>query len=549
MDCWQPLARTFARAFAVAFCAITLCGPLNSTPQATTAAGETQNNGDLTTVTAIRHWSSSDTTHVVIDLERKVKFKFGRLYDPDRVYFDLYDIQLAPVVLLKRFTGNDGFLSNIRIAPTESGATRIALDLNRSVDYTADLVPDPYRLEITLRKHSATAQKKPGDPPEDKANVSSTIAPGRVIAPRIQPDYEDVHAASTLPINSAAAQRAMSGAHQAKPAANGGRSLVRVLGLKIGRIVIDAGHGGDDYGTIGLTSVREKDVVLDVAMRLGRLLQNLGAEVSYTRIGDRFLPLEARTAIANREQADLFISIHANSNPDRSASGVETYYLNFTNAPEALEVAARENTVSQRSVSQLRDLVQKIAQQDKRDESRELAASVQRSLGDELPKVRSRGVKEAPFIVLTGASMPAVLTEIAFVSNPEDENKLKDPAYRQAIALAIYDGISEYISGLSGISPATHPSRASASEDPAPQTASWVDSVLNFVADNRVFVVVGLLLVGLWSFFVLDPTSRFANRVFSTSQQPLTTDAANGQASQESDPDSTAPKLKIVGGS
>ena len=145
--------------------------------------------------------------------------------------------------------------------------------------------------------------------------------------------------------------------------------------------------------------------------------------------------------------------------------------------------------------------------------------------------------------------MPAILTEIAFVSNPEDENKLKDPAYRQAIALAIYDGISEYISGLSGISPAAHPSRASSSEDPAPQTASWIDSVLNFVADNRAFVVVGLLLVGLWSFFVLDPTSRFANRVFATLQQPLTTDAANGQASQESDPDSTAPKLKIVGGS
>ena len=243
---------------------------------------------------------------------------------------------------------------------------------------------------------------------------------------------------------------------EARPTAAGDRSLTRALGLKIGKIVIDAGHGGHDTGTIGPNGLLEKDVVLDVSKRLGRLLESrLGAEVIYTRQDDTFIPLETRTAIANREQADLFISIHANASRDSDARGVETYYLNFTSSPEALEVAARENAVSEKSIHELQDLVKKIAMKDKIDESREFAGDVQQSLYGGLSLenagIRNRGIKKAPFIVLIGANMPSILAEISFVSNPTDERKLETSEHRQRIAESLYRGVSKYVSGLSGV--------------------------------------------------------------------------------------------------
>jgi N-acetylmuramoyl-L-alanine amidase len=243
---------------------------------------------------------------------------------------------------------------------------------------------------------------------------------------------------------------------EARPTAAGDRSLTRALGLKIGKIVIDAGHGGHDTGTIGPNGLLEKDLVLDVARRLGRLLETrLGAEVAYTRRDDTFVPLETRTAIANRDRADLFISIHANSSRDSDARGVETYYLNFTSSPEALEVAARENAVSEKSIHELQDLVKKIALKDKIDESREFASNVQESLYGGLALhnagVRNRGVKKAPFIVLIGANMPSILAEISFVSNPTDERKLETAEQRQRIAESLYRGVARYAGGLSGV--------------------------------------------------------------------------------------------------
>ncbi len=243
---------------------------------------------------------------------------------------------------------------------------------------------------------------------------------------------------------------------EARPTAAGDRSLTRALGLKIGKIVIDAGHGGHDTGTIGPNGLAEKDVVLDVAKRLGRLLETrLGAQVIYTRRDDTFIPLETRTAIANRARADLFISIHANSSRDSDARGVETYYLNFTSSPEALEVAARENAVSEKSIHELQDLVKKIAMKDKIDESREFAGDVQESLYDGLALenagIRNRGIKKAPFIVLIGANMPSILAEISFVSNPTDERKMETSEHRQHIAESLYRGVSKYVNGLSGV--------------------------------------------------------------------------------------------------
>ncbi|HET7890301.1 MAG TPA: N-acetylmuramoyl-L-alanine amidase [Candidatus Sulfotelmatobacter sp.] len=243
---------------------------------------------------------------------------------------------------------------------------------------------------------------------------------------------------------------------EAKPTASGDRSLIRALGLKIGKIVIDPGHGGHDTGTIGPDGLQEKDLVLEVGRRLGKLLQTrLGAEVVYTRKNDTFIPLETRTAIANKERADLFISIHANSSHDPDARGVETYYLNFTSSPEALEVAARENAVSEQSIYELQDLVKKIALKEKIEESREFAGDVQESLHSGLaaksPAIRNRGVKKAPFIVLIGANMPSILAEISFVSNPTDEHRLETSEYRQRIAESLYRGIAKYVDGLSGV--------------------------------------------------------------------------------------------------
>jgi N-acetylmuramoyl-L-alanine amidase len=243
---------------------------------------------------------------------------------------------------------------------------------------------------------------------------------------------------------------------EAQPTASGARSLIRALGLKIGRIVIDPGHGGHDTGTIGPHGLEEKDLVLEVARRLGKMLETrLGAEVVYTRKDDTFVPLETRTAIANQERADLFISIHANSSRDPGARGVETYYLNFTSSPEALEVAARENAVSEKSIYELQDLVKKIALKDKIEESREFAGDVQQSLHSGLalksPAIRNRGVKKAPFIVLIGANMPSILAEISFVSNPTDEHRLETAEYRRRIAESLYRGIAKYVNGLSGV--------------------------------------------------------------------------------------------------
>jgi N-acetylmuramoyl-L-alanine amidase len=232
--------------------------------------------------------------------------------------------------------------------------------------------------------------------------------------------------------------------------------MMRTLGLKINRIVIDAGHGGHDSGTLGPGGIEEKDVVLDVALRLGKLLQNkLGSSVIYTRSDDTFIPLETRTAIANQAQADLFISVHANSSPDTAARGVEVYYLNFTTSADALEVAARENAASNQSIHELSDLVKKIALQDKISESREFADDVDQSLYAGLEEgnagLKDRGVKKAPFVVLIGANMPSILAEISFLTNPSDAQELREGAYRERIAESLYRGVARYVESMNGL--------------------------------------------------------------------------------------------------
>ena len=238
------------------------------------------------------------------------------------------------------------------------------------------------------------------------------------------------------------------------PSENGTRSLTRALGLKVGRIVIDAGHGGHDDGTIGPHGVLEKDVVLDVALRLSKLVQEkMGAEVVLTRADDTFIPLHERTQIANDHKADLFLSIHANSSPAPDVTGTETFFLNFTSTGGAMDVAARENAGADRNVGDLKDLIQSITLNDKIEESQTFAKDIQNSLNAQAVKTnvaaRNRGVKKAPFVVLIGASMPSVLAEIGFLSNEHDEKNLSKPEYRQKIAEALYKGLAEYSQSLS----------------------------------------------------------------------------------------------------
>jgi N-acetylmuramoyl-L-alanine amidase len=232
---------------------------------------------------------------------------------------------------------------------------------------------------------------------------------------------------------------------------DGQQSLTRALGLKIGRIVIDAGHGGHDTGTIGPTGLMEKDLCLDVSLRVGKIIaQRLpGAEVIFTREDDTFVPLEQRTSIANGARADLFLSVHANSSQDRKTRGIETYYLNLTSSSDAMQVAARENALSENTVHDLQDIVKKIARNDKIEESRDFAANIQDSLAKRMEILdrggRNRGVRKAPFVVLVGADMPSVLAEISFISNPSDEQWLKKPENRQRVAEGLYEGIETYL--------------------------------------------------------------------------------------------------------
>ncbi len=555
---------------------------------ASLAANAAKKKAALALVTGIRHWSTPDYTRVAIDVDAEVKYEAGRVPDPDRIFFDLPNTKLASVLVGKSFEVRDGFLKKIRVAQYQPGYVRVVLEVADVSDYSAFLLPNPYRLIVDVHgrqsqsqvaranaaneqgsvtavesetsyrtfekaneaKNTAPIGPKPAPAGQSAAATgsrsavasagSSTPTAHKTIVDNDDADDDDVTATvshgSSNPAKLTGATSARSGSttsdsaaksnnvttkssarqtvarandpddplftsprdssgpelkataeptdaptaiavaprskdskkgskstaataastHEAAPTSLGDRSLTRALGLKIGHIVIDAGHGGHDTGTIGPNGLMEKDLVLDVALRLGRLLETrLGADVIYTRDDDTFIPLETRTAIANQHQADLFVSIHANSSSDPETRGVETYYLNFTSNPDALEVAARENAVSQQSIFQLQDLVKKITLKEKIDESRELANDVQQSLYAGLATkhstLRDRGVKKAPFVVLIGANMPSVLAEISFVSNPTDEAKLETPEYRQKIAESLYKGIAKYAGGLSGV--------------------------------------------------------------------------------------------------
>ncbi len=337
----------------------------------------------------------------------------------------------------------DRLLRQIRIAEPEQGYTRVVLDLAAPAEFSSAQLANPNRLMIELRP----AAPKPVTAPEPTAAAPAAPKPP-------PPSQETTTARAGKPEPQEAVKAGPAGAPQpARRDQTGRRSLVRALGLKLSRVVLDPGHGGHDTGTIGRGGLTEKELVLDVALRLGKLIEErLGAEVVYTRTDDTFVALEERTALANEREADLFLSIHANSGA-RSAAGPETYYLNFSGSPGALEVAARENASSEKTIHELQDLLKKIALTNKLEESREFAARIQSSLVVMAARnnrdAKDRGVRRAPFVVLIGASMPSVLAEIGFVTHPREEKLLKRAAYRQRVAEALFKGLSNYAASLS----------------------------------------------------------------------------------------------------
>ena len=460
-------------------------------------------------VRRIRAAANGETTRVTIDLEDSVQFTSKRIANPDRIFFDLQAARLTPEAARTSIHIDGGLLTAVRVAQNQAGVVRVVLDVNGVKDYTASLTGNPPQLLIDLYGNSAptapvrTAKAKPGrqaageDSNENATTANRETGPVQSAASKNPPvessSSSDQPAANgkgaiSATMNgagaggspSAAARNSLPSAKKGNPKSaktasasarpeliqptsapqptrDGQATLTRTLGLKIGRIVIDLGHGGHDTGTIGATGLMEKDLCLDVALRLGKIIEQRlpGADVVYTRSDDTFVPLEERTSIANQAKADLFISIHANSSRDHAARGIETYYLNLKGSAEAMEVAARENATAQEGVHDLQDLVKRIARTEKIDESKELAEDIQDSLSKRIQKssrtVRNRGVRKAPFVVLIGADMPSILTEISFLSNPADEQLLKKPEQRQKVAEGLYQGVVSYLQSMNSV--------------------------------------------------------------------------------------------------
>ncbi|HTW31816.1 MAG TPA: N-acetylmuramoyl-L-alanine amidase [Candidatus Sulfotelmatobacter sp.] len=382
----------------------------NESDSSPTAA---QEPGKLARISGVRHWSSPDSSTVVLDLEDQVQYEAHRLTGPDRIYFDLHDTQLAPELVGKAIDIGDAFINRIRVAQPVAGMTRIVLETKANTNFSVSLEPNPYRLVVTVHKTGTNPNGAINLFPnaETEKNKLAIVVP--------PPTKEDLQLRARVP--------------------------------KM-RIVVDAGHGGWDLGTVGRRGLLEKDLVLEIAQRLGKLLESrLGAEVIYTRQEDTYVPLDERAEIANQSQADLFVSVHANYSDLPSARGVETYYTNFFSAPGSKEAGSKDADAHAVAAGTKNALVPTLSPADlheRIEQSRRLAASVQRSLYGTLsvenPGLRDRGIKEAAFVVLTESAMPGILAEVSFVSSPTDEQKLRSDGYREQIAEALYKGIARY---------------------------------------------------------------------------------------------------------
>jgi len=355
----------------------------------------------------LRHFTHPTFTRIVVDIGTLREYSPHELPSPDRIFVDIYQAKLNPILHNKTYLVKNDYINQIRIAQKSPSTVRIVVDLDFAKIKRFQVWPafDPFRIVIDIYPTESTPEASAEKPPQP-----------------------------------------------AKPTEEG-YSMARQLGLGIQRIVIDPGHGGKDPGTIGKSGTMEKIVVLDICQRLKKLLDTSNnLDVIMTRETDIYVPVENRTVIANQKRADLFISVHANANPSKKRSGVETFYLNFSRDPSVIETAALENATSTKNLSEMRSILEKIAKNSKVLESKELADNIQKNLVHTLQKqykdVIDLGFKGGPFWVLIGVDTPSILVEVSYLSNAKEEIRLKDAQYRQNIAQGIYSGIKEYINSL-----------------------------------------------------------------------------------------------------
>jgi len=362
----------------------------------------------------LRRYTHANFTRIVLDIGKLREYIPGELRDPGRIYVDVLQAKLNPILQGQSYPIKAEYISQIRISQKTSSTVRVVVDVefSRIQSYRVYHLLDPFRLVVDIYPYDTT----PGSPqpPADKAQPP--------VKPPATPPDPNIK----------------------------GTSMARQLGLGVRTVVIDPGHGGPRPGTIGKSGLQEKEVNLAVALALQKLLkEKAGLEAVLTRESDVDVPLENRTVIANQKRADLFVSIHANAHRDRKRGGVETFYLNISPDPSVIELAAAENATSSKNIGEMKTILQKIVQNSKIQESRDLAERIQRnlvkSLSRDLPGIKSLGVKGGPFWVLIGGEMPSVLVEISHLSNAKEEAKLKTKKYRELAAQGIYDGIMEYI--------------------------------------------------------------------------------------------------------
>lgn len=370
----------------------------------------------------MKHWSNPDYTRISLELDRDVTWETHELGKgapgkPGRVYIDLKRTRLGKSV--KDITIGDGLLKGARVGQYKPEVVRVVLDTENIKDYKIFPLSDPARLVIDVR----------GDRPTEISRLEPVVSamPERVVVPRLD-------------------EQTMSSEKKSK-------SSKKPVISKIRRIVVDPGHGGHDPGAVGASGLQEKDVVLAIGLKLRELFRDeLGLDVVMTRSTDVFIPLEERTAIANKVGADLFLSVHANAAPNRSAAGIETYYLNLAKTDKVAQLAAKENGTSLEKVSVLQAILFDLMANYKLNDSAHLADEVQKSLHKKIrarySDVKNLGVKQGPFYVLVGASMPSILVEAAFLSNAAEESRLKDPAYQTMAAEGILEGVRSYITSL-----------------------------------------------------------------------------------------------------
>lgn len=375
----------------------------------------------------LRRYTHPNFTRIVLDIGKLREYTFGELRDPGRIYVDVLQAKLNPILQGQSYPVKTEYISQIRISQKTPSTVRVVADVEFSLiqSYRVFHLFDPFRLVIDIYPH-ATAAPSP-QTPADKVLPPGDKAPPPVKPPITPPD----------------------------PSASGvsGTSMVRQLGLGVRTVVIDPGHGGPRPGTIGKSGLQEKEVNLAVALALQKLLkEQAGLDAVLTRESDIDVPLDDRTVIANQKRADLFISIHSNAHRDRKRGGVETFYLNISPDPSVIELAAAENATSTKNIGEMKTILQKIVQNSKIQESRDLAERIQKnlvkSLSRDLPTIKGLGVKGGPFWVLIGGEMPSVLVEISHLSNAKEEAKLKTRRYRELAAQGIYEGIMDYIRSL-----------------------------------------------------------------------------------------------------